>query len=410
MPAIVARHPKALYVIAGQTHPEVAKRHGEEYRISLERLARDLGLSEHVVFDDRFLELDDLSSMLADTTIYLTPYRSREQIVSGALTFAIVAGCATVSTPYYYAEDLLASGAGVLVAVRRSRRARRRGHGPARRPGTTRAHTRRSDRRRVRARLAAGGPADRERAARGDRARAPDRRSVDPAGDAPTRPALAPADDGRRRRDRPARQRQRAGASVRLLHRRRRAPGDRRARARADDRRGDPPPHPGAEPGLPAPRLEPGGARHAQLHVLRPPLARRAAQRRPSRTGRLGAGRGRGGQARPGVARAERRPAAGAAAGAVRASLAALDGVRRARAGTRGRRAARCRRDRRPALARGTAGRPATGERHARLVLGRGRPDLRQRPAAAGADRGGRPAGRRRPHAGGAARAVVVRA
>jgi glycosyltransferase involved in cell wall biosynthesis len=115
MPAIVARHPKALYVIAGQTHPEVAKLHGEEYRISLERLARDLDLADHVVFDDRFLNLEDLSSMLAATTIYLTPYRSREQIVSGALTFAIVAGCPTVSTPYFYAEDLLASGAGVLV-------------------------------------------------------------------------------------------------------------------------------------------------------------------------------------------------------------------------------------------------------------------------------------------------------
>ncbi len=115
MPAIVARHPKALYVIAGQTHPEVAKLHGEEYRISLERLARDLDLSEHVVFDDRFLDVPALSSMLAATTIFLTPYRSREQIVSGALTFAIVAGCPTVSTPYYYAEDLLVSGAGVLV-------------------------------------------------------------------------------------------------------------------------------------------------------------------------------------------------------------------------------------------------------------------------------------------------------
>jgi glycosyltransferase involved in cell wall biosynthesis len=115
MPAIVARHPKALYVIAGQTHPEVAKLHGEEYRISLERLARDLDLADHVVFDDRFLNIEDLASMLAATTIYLTPYRSREQIVSGALTFAIVAGCPTVSTPYFYAEDLLASGAGVLV-------------------------------------------------------------------------------------------------------------------------------------------------------------------------------------------------------------------------------------------------------------------------------------------------------
>ncbi|HYP47922.1 MAG TPA: glycosyltransferase, partial [Thermoleophilaceae bacterium] len=115
MPAIVERHPKALYVIAGQTHPEVAKQRGEEYRISLERLVRDLDLGEHVIFDDRFLTVEDLSSMLGATTIYLTPYRSREQIVSGALTFAIVAGCPTVSTPYFYAEDLLGSGAGVIV-------------------------------------------------------------------------------------------------------------------------------------------------------------------------------------------------------------------------------------------------------------------------------------------------------
>jgi glycosyltransferase involved in cell wall biosynthesis len=115
MPAIVARHPSALYMIAGQTHPEVAKLHGEEYRISLERLARDLDMTDHIVFDDRFLDIEDLAAMLARTTIYLTPYRSREQIVSGALTFAIVAGCPTVSTPYFYAEDLLASGAGLLV-------------------------------------------------------------------------------------------------------------------------------------------------------------------------------------------------------------------------------------------------------------------------------------------------------
>ena len=115
MPAIIARHPNVVYVVAGQTHPEVAKLHGEEYRISLERLARDLDVGDHIVFDDRFLSIEDLSEMLSDTTVYLTPYRSREQIVSGALTFAIVAGCPTVSTPYYYAEDVLASGAGVLV-------------------------------------------------------------------------------------------------------------------------------------------------------------------------------------------------------------------------------------------------------------------------------------------------------
>ena len=115
MPAIIARHPEALYVVAGQTHPEVAKLHGEEYRLSLSgspgpRPGESRGLRRPLPEPSR-----TWPPCSAATTIYLTPYRSREQIVSGALTFAIVAGCPTVSTPYFYAEDLLASGAGVLV-------------------------------------------------------------------------------------------------------------------------------------------------------------------------------------------------------------------------------------------------------------------------------------------------------
>ncbi len=68
-----------------------------------------------MLFDDRFLGTGDVSAMLAATTICLTPYRLREQIVSGAPTFALVAGCPAVSTPYNCAEDMLASGAGVIV-------------------------------------------------------------------------------------------------------------------------------------------------------------------------------------------------------------------------------------------------------------------------------------------------------
>ncbi|MGI8680622.1 MAG: glycosyltransferase [Mycobacteriales bacterium] len=115
MPAIVAKHPEALYLVAGRTHPEVARVEGERYRLSLERRVRDLGLTGCVHFIDRFLDVGDLATLLAATDLYVTPYRSREQIVSGALTFAIVAGCPVVSTPYYYAEDLLTDGAGVLV-------------------------------------------------------------------------------------------------------------------------------------------------------------------------------------------------------------------------------------------------------------------------------------------------------
>ena len=115
LPAIIAKHPDVLYLIAGQTHPEVVKQEGESYRLMLERLVRDLDLADHVHFLDRFFTVDELAVLLSSTDLYLTPYRSKEQIVSGALTFAVVAGCPVVSTPYFYAEDLLGSGAGILV-------------------------------------------------------------------------------------------------------------------------------------------------------------------------------------------------------------------------------------------------------------------------------------------------------
>jgi glycosyltransferase involved in cell wall biosynthesis len=115
LPTVIARHPETVYTIAGRTHPDVERREGERYRLMLERRAFDLGLGTHVVFDDRFLSVDELSVLLAQTDVFLTPYASREQIASGALTFALAAGCAVVSTPYWYAQDMLASGAGLLV-------------------------------------------------------------------------------------------------------------------------------------------------------------------------------------------------------------------------------------------------------------------------------------------------------
>ncbi len=115
LPAMIERHPEIVYVIAGRTHPDIAKREGERYRLMLERRALELGVAEHVEFDDRFLSIDEVGDLLAATDVFVTPYRNREQIASGALTFAIAAGCGIVSTPYWYAQDMLASGAGRLV-------------------------------------------------------------------------------------------------------------------------------------------------------------------------------------------------------------------------------------------------------------------------------------------------------
>jgi glycosyltransferase involved in cell wall biosynthesis len=109
------RFPEILLVVAGRTHPDVVRRDGEAYRLGLERRVRDLGLVDHVSFDDRFLEVGELAALLGATDLFVTAYTGREQIVSGALTFAIAAGCPVVSTPYRYAEDLLSSGAGRLV-------------------------------------------------------------------------------------------------------------------------------------------------------------------------------------------------------------------------------------------------------------------------------------------------------
>ena len=115
LPAIVERHPQVAYVIAGRTHPDVARREGERYRLTLERAVVDLGLEDHVEFDDRFLSIDEIADLLAATDVFVTPYRDREQISSGALTFGLAAGCGVVSTPYWYAQDMLSSGAGTLV-------------------------------------------------------------------------------------------------------------------------------------------------------------------------------------------------------------------------------------------------------------------------------------------------------
>jgi len=114
LPAIISKHPDVLYVVAGKTHPGVLRHAGEEYRDYLRSLIAELHLEEHVMFIDKFLTEDDLFAYLRNSDIYITPYLTEAQITSGTLTYAMGAGAAVVSTPYWYAKELLAEGRGRL--------------------------------------------------------------------------------------------------------------------------------------------------------------------------------------------------------------------------------------------------------------------------------------------------------
>lgn len=115
MPEILKEFPNFVYIVLGATHPALVREHGETYRLSLERLARKLGISKSVIFYNRFVELKELTEFIRAADIYITPYLNPAQITSGTLAYSFGCGKAIVSTPYWHAEELLAEGRGVLV-------------------------------------------------------------------------------------------------------------------------------------------------------------------------------------------------------------------------------------------------------------------------------------------------------
>jgi glycosyltransferase involved in cell wall biosynthesis len=115
LPRILSRHSNVVYIIAGATHPHVRRREGDRYRLQLQALAKELGVEENVVFYNRFVSPQEMASLVGSADIYVTPYPNEAQAVSGTLAYALGAGKAIISTPYWHAAELLDDGRGALV-------------------------------------------------------------------------------------------------------------------------------------------------------------------------------------------------------------------------------------------------------------------------------------------------------
>jgi glycosyltransferase involved in cell wall biosynthesis len=115
LPRILSVHRNVVYVIAGATHPHVKAREGDRYRYQLQALAKELGVEKQVIFHNRFFSPQEMASLVGSADIYITPYRHEAQAVSGTLAYALGAGKAIISTPYWHAAELLDDGRGVLV-------------------------------------------------------------------------------------------------------------------------------------------------------------------------------------------------------------------------------------------------------------------------------------------------------
>ncbi len=115
LPEILEHNPNLVYIVLGATHPQVLRHEGETYRLYLQQLAHEKGVEKNVIFYDRFVSLEELEEFIGATDIYLTPYLNQAQISSGTLAYSLGAGKAIISTPYWYAEELLADERGMLV-------------------------------------------------------------------------------------------------------------------------------------------------------------------------------------------------------------------------------------------------------------------------------------------------------
>jgi glycosyltransferase involved in cell wall biosynthesis len=115
LPQILSKHENVVYIVAGATHPHILRREGEKYRASLQALAKEVGVESQVMFHNRFVSPEEMVEFIGAADIYITPYRHEAQVVSGTLAYALGAGKAIISTPYWHAIELLDDRRGALV-------------------------------------------------------------------------------------------------------------------------------------------------------------------------------------------------------------------------------------------------------------------------------------------------------
>jgi glycosyltransferase involved in cell wall biosynthesis len=115
LPQILSKHKNVVYIVAGATHPHILRREGDTYRASLQALAKEVGVEGQVIFHDRFVSPEEMAAFIGVADIYITPYRFEAQVVSGTLAYALGAGKAIISTPYWHAIELLDGRRGALV-------------------------------------------------------------------------------------------------------------------------------------------------------------------------------------------------------------------------------------------------------------------------------------------------------
>jgi len=76
---------------------------------------QDLGIRDHVVFFNQFVDQATLLDFNSMCDVYVTPYLNEAQMTSGTLAYSFGLGKAVVSTPYWHAKELLSDGRGILV-------------------------------------------------------------------------------------------------------------------------------------------------------------------------------------------------------------------------------------------------------------------------------------------------------